>query len=253
MVYSHQRDSRRKADGLGHGHPYQQRPHQPRTVSDRYSRNVPKGHSRLLQRLFYDLIDLLDMLSGGNLRYYTSIYGMQRDLGKDDIGQNLPAVLHNGSRGLIARCLYSQHQHIFRSLSASRNALPILPRSPILQFMPYMLHLPSLPQCFRLLSLAVNPTALYPARPVASGLLLHKKTPLTFRRCQPFSPLPQNLLLRHLHIVRPFPAVDLPELFVVPPQQIYDLHLAGLTLLVHLIPTVKSGKLEAVLLEAVHA
>ena len=85
MMDSHQGNARGQAEGLGCGHSHQKRPHQTRTVGDGYGRKVFQSRPRLIQRFLNDLVDLLDMFPGCNLRHHTTVTGVQRNLAVNNI------------------------------------------------------------------------------------------------------------------------------------------------------------------------
>ena len=74
MVYTHQRNVRRKGNSLGFRHAYQQCTYQTGSIGDSNSRNIPQCYPCLFQSAFYNLINLFDMLSGCDLRYNAPVF-----------------------------------------------------------------------------------------------------------------------------------------------------------------------------------
>ena len=113
MVYAHQRQLFRIADGFRLGHAHQQRAHQPRAIGDADGVQIVQSHICRSQCFFNDLIDALDMLPGRDFRNHAAIEGMQINLGGNHIGEHFPAIFHHGCRGLVAGALNSQDIDIF--------------------------------------------------------------------------------------------------------------------------------------------
>ena len=109
MMDPHQRNPRGEADGFRLRHAHQKCAYQPRAVGDSDGIYVLQSCLGLDQRLFDDLINLLDMLPGSDFRHYAPVLGVQRNLGKNNIGQHLPAVFHHGSCCLITGSLNRKH------------------------------------------------------------------------------------------------------------------------------------------------
>ena len=96
-----------KGKGLGLGHADQQGAHQARSVGDRDGVQVGKGLSGGGKGFLYHLVDPLRMFSGGDLRHHAPVEGMDVDLGRDDVGEDLSSVHHHGRGSLVAAGFYS--------------------------------------------------------------------------------------------------------------------------------------------------
>ena len=73
VMNTNQWDFFRIADCLCCCHTYQKSPHQPWSIGDTDSINVIQAHMCFIQCFLNDLINLFNVLSGCNLRNYTSI------------------------------------------------------------------------------------------------------------------------------------------------------------------------------------
>ena len=108
-------------EGLGRGkcnrlrlrNAHKQRPDQAGAVRNRDGVHIRKGHLRCGQSLGNHGIDLLDVLSRGNLRHHTAVERVQRNLRRDHVGENLAPVLYNSRCGLIARGFDCQNVSTF--------------------------------------------------------------------------------------------------------------------------------------------
>ena len=109
MVYAHQRQLFRVADGLGLRHAHQKGPHQARPVGDADGVQIIQRHARRIQGFLDHLVDFFDVLAGGDLRHHAAIELVQLDLGRDNIGKHAAPVLYHGSRRLVAGALYGQY------------------------------------------------------------------------------------------------------------------------------------------------
>ena len=95
MVYADQRLLRRIRECFGFRHTDQKRANQPWTVGNCNRRHLLQTHMCLCQRLFNNLVDLLDMLSRRNLRHNAAKQRVKIDLGRYDIGKNGTSVFHD--------------------------------------------------------------------------------------------------------------------------------------------------------------
>ena len=112
MMHTHKWFFRRKGNGFRLSHANKQRTDQPWSVGHADCIDVIQSHLCIFQRLGYYLVDLLNVFSGCDLRHYAAKLGMQCDLGRNDIGKDLPAILHHRSCSLIAGALNRQDQNI---------------------------------------------------------------------------------------------------------------------------------------------
>ena len=80
MMHTYQGQISCIGNGLGFCHAYKKRAHKPRPVSYTDSINIIQGDICLVQRFLDDLVDPFYMISGGDLRYNTSVQFMDLDL-----------------------------------------------------------------------------------------------------------------------------------------------------------------------------
>ena len=104
---------------LGKVHAHQQRPDQTGRIGHRYGVNVAAGDPGLLNGALSQNADDLRVGPGCNLRHHTAIDFMEIHLGKNLVGQDLPAVLHQGYGRLITGRFNRQNDHVFASFKYS--------------------------------------------------------------------------------------------------------------------------------------
>ncbi len=88
----------------------------------RHGADVRPPAARLLQRLLRQRGNDLHMLPGGDLRHHAAVEGVHIRLGGDDVGEDLPPVLHHRRGGLVAGGLKGQDLHKRPSSPASAEA-----------------------------------------------------------------------------------------------------------------------------------
>ena len=93
---------------LGSGDADEERPHQPRPMSDGNPVHRLPLNSRFPHRLLNSRTDQLEVLPRCYFRDNSPELGVNVDLGADDIGQHPPAVLNDGNGSLIATRFNSQ-------------------------------------------------------------------------------------------------------------------------------------------------
>ena len=86
---------------LGRAHADEQRAHQARAIGHSNRIDVRQGHVRLLQAFIHHRIDALHVLARGNLRHHAAVHRMQRNLRRNDRGDDLAAVADDRRRRLV--------------------------------------------------------------------------------------------------------------------------------------------------------
>ena len=76
VMNTYQRNTGSKADCFGFGYPHQKCSHQSRSVGHRNRRDIVKCHMGIGKCLLNDLVDLLDMLPGCDLRHHAAVQRM---------------------------------------------------------------------------------------------------------------------------------------------------------------------------------
>ena len=89
---------------------HQQASDEARATRHREEVDVVRRGARILKRQLEEARQSLEMVPRGELRHDTTELFVQGDLGMDDVGQDLAAVLDHRDRGLVAACLNAQRQ-----------------------------------------------------------------------------------------------------------------------------------------------
>ena len=102
VMHRHQRLVCRIGQPLGKVDADQHRADQPRRKGHGHSVHIADRHARIGKRLVHGGADIFRMAAAGDLRHNTAVEGLLPDAGGDHIGDDLPAILHDRRRGLIA-------------------------------------------------------------------------------------------------------------------------------------------------------
>ena len=115
MVYRHQRFAAGVGKALGKVDTHQHRADQARGKGDSHRIHVGHGHARVGQGFFHRGTDIFNVAAAGDLRHHTAVKGLLLDAGADHVGDQRPAVLHNGGGRLVAGRFNTQNIHLFFS------------------------------------------------------------------------------------------------------------------------------------------
>ena len=70
-------------------------------MSDGDGINIVDGEVGVFESFIEDWLDGFDMRAGGNFGNDATIFGMDIDLGDDDVRQNMNAIFDNGGSGFV--------------------------------------------------------------------------------------------------------------------------------------------------------
>ena len=102
MMHRYQRLVCRIGQSLGKVYADQHRADQSRRKGHGHSVHIGNGHIGVGQRLVNGGADIFRVAAAGDLRHDTAVEGLLLHAGGDHIGDDLPAILHDRRRGLIA-------------------------------------------------------------------------------------------------------------------------------------------------------
>ena len=102
VVDGDQGDSQGIGHGLGKIHPHQHRADEAGGIGHRHGVNILPSQVRLGQGLVGQAGNHLDVFPGGQFRHHAAVYFVHLHRGGDAVGQDLPAVLHQGHCRLVA-------------------------------------------------------------------------------------------------------------------------------------------------------
>ena len=117
MVHRDEGDSQGQGTGLGEVHPHQHRADESGGIGHGHGIDLLPADARRFNGLLGQDGDGLHMAAGGDLRHNAAVDGMELSLGKDLIGQNPSAVLHNGNGGFITGGFKSKYFQVLRLIS----------------------------------------------------------------------------------------------------------------------------------------
>ena len=112
MVHRHQRLAAGVGQPLGKVDPHQHRADQPRRKGHGHRVHVGHGHVGVGQGFLHRGADIFDVAAAGDLRHHAAVQRLLLDAGADHIGDQRPAVLHDGGRRLVAGRFDSQNIHL---------------------------------------------------------------------------------------------------------------------------------------------
>ena len=101
VVHRHKRFARRVGQPLGKVDAHQHRADEPRRKRHGHGVHVGHRHAGVGQRLVNGGADILRM-AAGDLRHNAAVERLLFDAGGDDVGDDLPPILHNRRRGFVA-------------------------------------------------------------------------------------------------------------------------------------------------------
>ena len=110
MVNADEGHQQRESGGLGGAQANKQRRRQAGTARGGYGLEFGGAHAGLLERGAGDGQEIAEVFTGGEFGHYAAVFGVEADLGGDDVGQE-GAVAHHGSTGFVTGCLEGQQQH----------------------------------------------------------------------------------------------------------------------------------------------
>ena len=102
VVHRHKRFARRVGQPLGKVDAHQHRADEPRRKRHGHGVHVGHRHAGVGQRLVNGGADILRMAAAGDLRHNAAVERLLFDAGGDDVGDDLPPILHNRRRGFVA-------------------------------------------------------------------------------------------------------------------------------------------------------